>query len=177
MAEDETRREDEAEEEGAEDLSELQPKRLSGKKIIAIAGGALVLVAALAVGAMLFLGEDGNGKNTAAENGQDSEVKSELIFVDVPELVVNLNTGERQQRFLRARISLEVESKQARAEVEEKLPRVIDDFQVYLRELRVQDLNGSAGLYRLKEELLKRINRSVEPVEVKDVLFREMVVQ
>jgi len=165
--------ETESEDAGAEELEGLQPKRLSGKKIVIFAGIGLVLLLLVAGGAFFFLGSGGDETEQAAE----SKAKPQIIFVDLPELVVNLNTGERQPRYLRARISLEVESAKAQAAVEAKMPRVIDDFQVYLRELRAQDLNGSAGLYRLKEELLKRINLSLAPDEVKDVLFREMIVQ
>ncbi|GER08128.1 hypothetical protein GCM10007972_04220 [Iodidimonas muriae] len=158
-----------------DELGELEEKRLSGKKIVLFGGAALGLVVLIVIAAMLFFG--GSKKEEPDPEELAAKEKVELIFIDLPEFVVNLNTGERQQQFLRARVSLEVDRESARAAVEEKMPRVIDDFQVYLRELRVQDLNGSAGLYRLKEELLVRINRSVAPVEVKDVLFREMLVQ
>lgn len=57
------------------------------------------------------------------------------------------------------------------------MPRVIDQFQTYLRELRVEDLSGSAAMFRLKEELLRRVNLAAEPVHVEDVLFKEMIVQ
>jgi len=57
------------------------------------------------------------------------------------------------------------------------LPRIIDNFQVYLRELRVGDLKGSAGIYRLREELLTRVNSAIAPSKVKGVLFKEMLVQ
>ena len=56
-------------------------------------------------------------------------------------------------------------------------PRIIDHFQVYLRELRVEDLRGSAGIYRLREELLARVNAAVKPTKVENVLFREVLVQ
>ena len=55
--------------------------------------------------------------------------------------------------------------------------RVIDQFQTYLRELRVRDLRGSAGIYRLQMELLWRVNQAAAPVEVKDVLFQEILIQ
>ena len=57
------------------------------------------------------------------------------------------------------------------------LPRIVDNFQIYLRELRVDDLDGSAGMYRLREELLRRVNLAARPVQVEDVLFKEMLVQ
>ena len=53
----------------------------------------------------------------------------------------------------------------------------LDHFQVFLRELRVDDLNGSAGIYRIKEELLRRVSIAVYPVEIRDVLFKEMLIQ
>lgn len=157
------------EETEGEGLEGLEAKRLSGKKIVMI-GGAVLLLLLIGGLVMMFMGGE-----KEAEAPPPEETK--IIFIDLPELVVNLNTGERQSQFLRARISLEVDRESARAAVEEKMPRVIDDFQVYLRELRVGDLSGSAGLYRLKEELLTRLNVSVAPAEVKDVLFREMLVQ
>ena len=57
------------------------------------------------------------------------------------------------------------------------MPRVIDQFQSYLRELRVEDVRGSAGVMRLKEELLRRANLAVAPTPVRDVLLKEMIVQ
>jgi flagellar FliL protein len=57
------------------------------------------------------------------------------------------------------------------------MPRVMDAFQTYLRELRASDLDGSAGLYRLKEELTRRVNAAIAPSHVNAVLFKEIVVQ
>jgi len=57
------------------------------------------------------------------------------------------------------------------------MPRVIDNLQIYMRELRLDDINGSAGVYRLKQELLSRVNRAVQPIEVRDILFSEFVIE
>jgi len=57
------------------------------------------------------------------------------------------------------------------------MPRLTDIFQTYLRELRVSDLNGSAGLFRLKEELTRRVNTVISPSQVNAVLFKEIVIQ
>ena len=46
-----------------------------------------------------------------------------------------------------------------------------------LRELRLDDLKGSAGVLRLKEELLRRVNVAAAPYKVRDVLLKEMIVQ
>ena len=46
-----------------------------------------------------------------------------------------------------------------------------------LRELRPSDLDGSAGLYRLKEELTRRVNVAIAPSRINAVLFKEIIVQ
>lgn len=99
------------------------------------------------------------------------------VFYELPELLVNLNSGGKKGAFLRLKVALELESQEAIERLEQVLPRVIDNFQVYLRELRIEDLKGSAGLFRLKEELLIRVNAAVKPLHVRDVLFKEMIVQ
>jgi flagellar FliL protein len=57
------------------------------------------------------------------------------------------------------------------------MPRVMDAFQTYLREMRPNDLEGSAGLYRLRDELTRRVNLAVAPTKINAVLFKEIVVQ
>ena len=99
------------------------------------------------------------------------------FFYELPDMVVNLNSGRRRQNFLKLSVSLELGSEQDVTTVEQVLPRIVDNFQVYLRELRIEDLRGSAGLYRLREELLRRVSVAAAPADVRDVLFREMLVQ
>jgi flagellar protein FliL len=100
------------------------------------------------------------------------------VFVDVPDMLVNLVNlpGERVQ-YLKVKVVLEVrEEKQVEA-IKPSMPRVTDIFQTYLRELRPTDLNGSVGLFRLKEELTRRVNAAISPSQVNAVLFKEIVVQ
>src|SRR6185369_2070649 len=99
-------------------------------------------------------------------------------FVEVPDLLVNLvgNPGDRVQ-YLKVKIVLEVKEEKQVETIKPTLPRVTDLFQTYLRELRPSDLNGSAGLFRLKEELTKRVNVALAPNQVNAVLFKEIVVQ
>jgi flagellar FliL protein len=90
---------------------------------------------------------------------------------------VNLNSPGRRQSYLKIRVSLELSNPLDQPRIEQMMPRIVDNFQVYLRELRVEDLQGAAGVYRLREELLGRVNTAVKPVKVNDVLFKEMLVQ
>jgi flagellar FliL protein len=75
------------------------------------------------------------------------------------------------------KITLEVADQNLVKQITPVMPRVMDAFQTYLRELRPTDLEGSAGLYRLKEELTRRVNVAVAPSRVTAVLFKEIIVQ
>jgi flagellar FliL protein len=99
-------------------------------------------------------------------------------FVEVPDLLVNLvgAPGERVQ-YLKVKVVLEVKEEKQVEAIKPNMPRVTDIFQTYLRELRPSDINGSAGLFRLKEELTKRVSAAVAPTPVTAVLFKEIVVQ
>jgi len=116
----------------------------------------------------------------AAEQPQQAKAPpaKQAIFLDLPDQIVNLNTkGARKATFLKISVSLELESPGDIELVNTAMPRIIDNFQIYLRELRIEDLQGSAGMYRLREELLRRVNLAARPARVKDVLFKEMLVQ
>ena len=99
------------------------------------------------------------------------------VFYELPDMLVNLNSINKRPAFLKIKIAIQVSRPEDIPAIEQVLPRIIDHFQVYLRELRLEDLKGSAGMYRLRQELLMRINAAAHPVKVRDVLFKEMLVQ
>lgn len=127
-------------------------------------------------------GEDGHGggdkhaKDDGHGGGHGGAADAAGAFVAMPPMLVNLNTDDETPRFLRLTVQLELENPDDHDAVVAVLPRVVDQFQTYLRELRVKDLRGSAGIYRLQVELLWRVNQAVEPIEIKDVLFQEILI-
>jgi len=102
---------------------------------------------------------------------------AEVVFIELPEMLINLNNPGNQVSFLKLSVSLEVKDPELALRIEELMPRVIDNFQVFLRQLRVEDLTGAGGTFRIKEELLARVNAAVAPARIEDVLFREILVQ
>lgn len=118
--------------------------------------------------------DDGHGGGEGEEGGEGGDTSA---FLAIPAMIVNLNTEDGTPRYLRLTVQLELEDPSEKAEVEAIIPRVIDQFQTYLRELRVRDLRGSAGIYRLQMELLWRVNQASDPIEIKDVLFQEILIQ
>lgn len=121
-------------------------------------------------------GDHAEEKKEGKEKSEGGEGHAGPSFLKVPDLIVNL-TSDNQPRYLRLSIQLELENEADLKSIEAVLPRVIDQFQTYLRELRVQDLRGSKGMYRLQMELLSRVNAAAAPTEVKDVLFQEILIQ
>jgi len=109
--------------------------------------------------------------------GGDANSDGPGEFYEVPNLIVNLNTTGRQPRFLKISIQLEVDSEGDVADLEKIAPRIIDHFQTYLRELRIEDLRGSSGIYRLRMELLSRVSAAAPDIHVRDVLFQEILIQ
>ncbi len=98
-------------------------------------------------------------------------------YVEVPDMMVNLSSGDGESRYLKVRVILEAPSAGDARALEAHLPAVIDGFQGYLRELRPEDLSGSAGTFRVKEDLLRRVNLAAHPARASDVLVQEMIQQ
>ena len=143
------------------------------KLIIAVAGVLAILGGGAATWFLFF--QSGHGERRSMPKCRR---RKPPVFMDVPDMLVNLvgAPGERVQ-YLKVKVVLEVKEEKQVEAIKPTLPRVTDMFQTYLRELRPADLNGSAGLFRLKEELTKRVNVAVAPNAVKAVLFKEIVVQ
>ena len=178
--------EDFEEGEGSEESSEAPKKALPIKKILIIVLPILLLLGAGAgiyFSGLLekFMGHKGDEHppEAAADSHAPAPPKAvqAAAFMDLPEMLVNLQTTGRKQAFLKLRVALELEAITDQPRVEQMLPRIVDNFQVYLRELRIEDLQGASGMHLLREELLTRVNAAVKPVKVSDVLFKEMLVQ
>ena len=184
--EDETKSEEGEGQEEGEDGAEGEESSSEGskKKLLLIIGLAVLLViggasAAYFTGLMEPVMKMFSGGEAAKPEagGEVARGPGQILFHDLPEILVNLNTGGRKSSFLKIKVALELANANDLPQVEKLMPRVLDNFQVYLRELRIEDLKGSAGMYRLREELLTRVNAAVSPAKVNDVLFKEMLVQ
>lgn len=146
-------------------------KALASRKLIIIAAAAVLVLGVAGGGAYHFLG------TRTSEAAPASKIKPP-IFVDLPEVLVNLSsTGNDRTQYLKVKVVLEVPDEAVKTQIEPLMPRLMDTFQTYLRELRATDLDGSAGLYRLKEELTRRVNAAIAPERINAVLFKEIVVQ
>jgi flagellar FliL protein len=187
-------------EDGEAAEGEAAPKRkLSGKKLVLfiILPAVLVLGGGGAAAYMLFFkggeqhaaaggghgqakgahGVEGAGEAVPGPNGTMITHGEDVVFVALPEMLVNIAGPEGRPAYLKLRLTLEAPDDAAVAALTEQIPRVSDQFNGFLRELRTDDLAGSAGAYRLRLELLRRVNLVIAPAQINAVLIEEMLVQ
>lgn len=187
-------------EEGAEGAEGAAKKKMSGKKLVLF----IVLPAVLVLGGggaaaymLLFSGgaeqhadagaghansggghgEEGLGEAIPGPNGTTITRGENVVFVGLPELLVNITGADGRPAYLKLKLTLEAPDDAAVAALTEAIPRVNDQFNGFLRELRTDDLAGSAGAYRLRLELLRRVNLAIAPAQINAVLIEEMLVQ
>jgi len=143
------------------------------KKLILLGGLGLLLLGGGGAGGYAYWAR------STTEGAHAAPAAKPAAFLDIREMVVNLadEPNQDRQRLLKFRAALEVRDAKIVSDIQPLLPRVEDAFQIFVRELRASDLEGSAGVYRLREELLRRVNMAVYPAKVEAVLFKDLVVQ
>ena len=178
--------------EGAEGAEGEEAPKKGKKKLLIIAAVGLLVV----IGAGLFFSGVLGGKKAPAEGGEHTEAAAPAepkldehgkpipvvdpnkpIYYELPQFLVNLNSSTSRVSFLKMSVTLELKDQASVVTVENNKPRIIDTFNTYLRELRASDVQGSAGIYRLRDELMARLNATIEEGLVKDILFSEIIVQ
>jgi flagellar FliL protein len=147
------------------------------KKMMMIGGGAAALLLVGGGGAYFFLGGSTPPSTPMAQVEEKKEPEKKAVFMDLPDMTVNLSSTDQRASYLRLKVTLEMSEEDSVEKITPKMPKVLDAFQIYLRELRATDLDGSAGVHRLKEELTRRINVAVHPAKVDAVLFKEILIQ
>lgn len=157
------------------DAEESEEQAGGSKKKLVIIIVALLFVLVAAGAGFFFMSGDSKAKQEAEAQEKAKAEPQQSQFYELPDMTVNLASAG--SRFLRLKVVLEVNNEEALAKIEEIEPRLVDDFQVYLRELRPEDLRGSAGSYRLRHDLLLRANQAAQPIVVENVLFKEFLVQ
>jgi flagellar FliL protein len=165
-------------EDGVDAEEPVRGRRIPGKKLVLFIALPMLLIGL--AGAGIYV--SGLADSLIGAEEQEGEMLAEeavgpSVYYDLPEMLVNLNISGRRTGYLKISVSLEVGSEEDLQQIETILPRIVDNFQVYLRELRVEDLSGSAEVQRLREDLLMRVSKAAAPTIVKDVLFREMLIQ
>jgi flagellar FliL protein len=174
-------------EEGAEGAPQTK-KKMSGKKLVLFIVLPLLLLGGGGAAAYFLLfkedpkkaeaGHEGEADHAAEEEEAAAEDEAHPpVFIELPKMQANLIMTGKKQPFMVTTLVLEVGSPEEQKLVEELQPRIENEIVTYLRSLRPEDIQGAAGLQRLREELLLRVKAAAKPAKVKDILFKEMLVQ
>lgn len=126
--------------------------------------------------------EKGGGHGGAEEGGGEgvgviAAGPDGVTFYTLPDMVVNIQSADGRPTFLKLKLTLETSDPHLASTLQAEAPRLQDMFQGFLRELRPEDLAGSAGSHQLRQELLRRANLIAAPGHVDAVLIEEMLVQ
>jgi flagellar FliL protein len=160
-----------------DEAAEAKPKKGKGKLIVMIAVPVVLL---LVVAGLWFSGilPGMLGMNKPQEHAEESaKPPPPPSYVDVPDMIANLNSTNHKPSYVKLTARIEVPKPEDVEKVKAALPRLQDMMQTYLREMRPEELRGSAGTYRLREELLVRANAAVAPAKISDILFTQMLIQ
>lgn len=184
---------------GAEIGDDTPPKKKIPLLFIIIPAAVLVLAGGGA-GAFFMMqpkaeGEEAAGGHEApkkAEKGGDHGAKGEegaatgagviaegpngVTFYTLPDMLVNIQSTSGRPTFLKLKLTLEMKDYELATKLQSEAPRLQDMFQGFLRELRPEDLAGSAGSYQLRTEILRRVNLIAAPDKVDAVLIEEMLI-
>ena len=126
--------------------------------------------------------KDGGGHGAAADGEADpalgviSDGPDGVVFYTLPDMVVNIQDPSGKPTFLKLKLTLEMHDYALAEHLQAEMPRMQDMFQTFLRELRPEDLAGSAGSFQLRAEILRRVNLIAAPGKVDAVLIEEMLV-
>lgn len=158
----------EADIESGEVVAAPEKKKLPVMLIAIVAAVVVLLGGGVGAYFMFFAAPPAN------EHGLEA---NETFIFNLPTMTVNIRGDGDREQFMKLTVALEVADEEVMQEIQPRMAKVVDAFQVYLRELRKSDLEGSAGIYRLKEELRRRVNIAIFPQQVESILFKEILVQ
>lgn len=127
--------------------------------------------------------DGGGGHGGGAEGEADpsmgviAEGPDGVTFFTLPDMVMNIQGPEGRPMVMKLKLTLETKDAHVAEQLQAEMPRLQDMFQGFLRELRPEDLAGSAGSFQLRAEILRRVNLVAAPGKVDAVLIEEMLVQ
>ncbi|WP_294330207.1 flagellar basal body-associated FliL family protein [uncultured Sphingomonas sp.] len=174
--------------------AQVAPAPNKKKKLIIIGAATVAALTLGGGGAAFFMGgksatkaekshgdeaaaDEGHGEGEGEAKGKEGGKEGEGKFVDVPTVSVNLRSPDGSAKFLKLHLMLVPGPKATEASLKDKLPVVLDAYQPFLRELRPEDLGGSAAVFRLKEELMVRATQALGPGMIKEVLIQDLIQQ
>jgi len=158
----------------AEPVFGSQFQSIKGKRLFVII--AAVLAVAIIVALIVYFRDGASSVSSTKDKAVTLQTSStNNYFFEMPEIVTNLAPINDKESWIKFAITLQLENSKDQAILDKKIPMIKDSIIVFLREIRSSDLASSGGSLMLKTELLKRVNKIMYPIQLKDILFREIL--
>ena len=106
----------------------------------------------------------------AAENGKETD--SYTIFYDLPEVDVRLRNVPGKDQVVKIKLSIELSKMEDITIIEALSAKLTDAVIAHTVELMPEEIDGSEGIYWLREELLYRMNLIAAPVKISNLNFK-----
>ncbi|NOY13706.1 MAG: flagellar basal body protein FliL [Deltaproteobacteria bacterium] len=150
----------------------------SKKKLIIIIVAAVVLLAGIGGGVFMFMGGDEKKKISPEEEQAALEKQAKQIgpMVSIDPFIVNI-IDDDQSRYLKAAITMEVNTPEAAMELGERMPQIKDAVLLLVGNKTFNELQDMQGKIQLRAELINRINSILTKGKVKRIYFTDFVVQ
>lgn len=160
------------------DAAEQPPAGGSKKKLIIIIVAAVVLLVGIGVGVFMFMGGEEEQKLTPEEEQAELERQAKQVgpMVNLDTFIVNIIDDEAS-RYLKAAITLELNSPEAAMEISERMPQIKDAVLLLVGNKTFGELQDMQGKIQLRAELINRLNSLLVKGKVKRIYFTDFVVQ
>jgi flagellar FliL protein len=112
--------------------------------------------------------EEGMGKVSDGPNG--------VSYYAFPTVLSDIQGADGHPGQIKVDMTFELANADIADNINDNMPRVKDMLQTFLRELRPEDLNGSEGTFRLREELMRRVNLIIAPEKINTINLTGIVI-
>jgi len=116
------------------------------------------------------------GKESLAEEEKKKKPEAETAILELEPFVVNLS-DPKGKRYLKVKISLEVESAEKAEKAKKSIPKMRDMVIMMLTSLTFEEVMTPEGKIRVRDELLERFNLVMRPDRIQNIYFTEFVIQ
>ncbi|MEN8257741.1 MAG: flagellar basal body-associated FliL family protein [Thermodesulfobacteriota bacterium] len=155
-----------------ENVTPEEPKKKSKTMLLVILGALLLLAGG--GGFFVYTTLMSAGDKDVEKPKEEVEMVGEMVTFG--EFVVNLS-DPKGKRYLKCKISVEVEGAEAVERVQKIEPKLRDIVIMLLTSLAFEEVMTPEGKIRIRDELLERFNQAVRPDRIKNLYFSDFVVQ
>ncbi|MBY0280869.1 MAG: flagellar basal body-associated FliL family protein [Alphaproteobacteria bacterium] len=155
-------------------LYEIAKKSSSFQKKLILTGFSSFVFIVVVISASLYLLSLKSPKTLAKEHSSVSSF--DIDFLHTPEINTKLKTDRNKESSLKARFSIQVSSKDAKARVNRKMNLIANKLQKRLAGYSARDLSKKYGIEKVRKELLDKINAITKPVQINQIFIKDFLI-